>query len=144
MEDVNTRGYFHWHASKWDWELCNSNQSGIHTYKYLKEISSLSCLFVVYFTMLSTARNIEYRIVGQPPKKALCHLHTCDLDKAPHTPVSVNWKFQCRFPQVWHKTWLHIAARNCALPFPWHTHKNCFTKNRTKISVVTLASWNSY
>jgi len=30
--------------------------------------------------------------------------------------------FQCRFPQVWHKTWLHIFARNCALPFPWHTH----------------------
>jgi len=39
---------------------------------------------------------------------------------------------------------LHIVARNCALPFPWHTHKNCFTKNRTKISVLTLASWNSY
>ena len=25
-----------------------------------------------------------------------------------------------------------------------HTHKNCFTKNHTKISVVKLASWNSY
>ena len=52
--------------------------------------------------------------------------------------------FQCRFPQVWHKTWFHIVARNCTLPFPWHTHKNCFTRNRTKISVLKLASWNSY
>ena len=25
-----------------------------------------------------------------------------------------------------------------------HTHKNCFTRNRTKISVLTLVSWNSY
>jgi len=73
MEDVNTRGYFHWHASKWDWALCNSNQSGIHTYKYLKEISSLSCQFVVYLTTLPTARNIEYRIVGQPQKNWKIH-----------------------------------------------------------------------
>jgi len=78
-------------------------------------------------------------------ENALYHLNTCDLDKhAPHRPVSVYWKFQFRFPQVWHKTWLHIVAWNCILPFPWHTHKNCFTKNRTKISVVTLVSWNSY
>ena len=71
---------------------------------------------------------------------------------APHRPVSVYWKFQYRFPQVWHKTWLHIFARNCALPFPWHTHKNCFTRNRTNISVLMLARvethtrslWDSY
>jgi len=25
-----------------------------------------------------------------------------------------------------------------------HTHKNCFTRNRTKFSALTLASWNSY
>ena len=53
---------------------------------------------------------------------------------APHRPVSVYWKFQCWFPPVWHKTWLHIVAQNCALPFPWHTHKNCFTKNALKLA----------
>ena len=42
---------------------------------------------------------------------------------APHRPVSVYWKCQCRFPQVWHKTWLDIVARNCAVPFPCHTQK---------------------
>ena len=67
------------------------------------------------------------------------------IKHAPHRPVSVYWRFQCRFLQVWLKTWLHIVARNCCLPFPWHTHththththKNCFTKKYTNISVVT-------
>jgi len=82
---------------------------------------------------------------SRPSENALHHLNTCDLDKAcSPRPVSVYWKFQCRFPQVRYKTWLHIVARSCALPFPWHTHKNCFTKNHIKISVLTLASWNSY
>jgi len=67
---------------------------------------------------------------------------------APHRPVSVYWKFQCRFSQVLHKTLLHIVARNCALPVPWHTHththKLLHKKNRTKIIVLMLASWNSY
>ena len=76
-------------------------------------------------------------------ENALKHLNTCDLNKhALRRPVSVYWKFQCRFPQVWHKTWSHIVARNCALPFPWHTHENCFTRNCIKISVLKLARWN--
>ena len=61
---------------------------------------------------------------------------------SPHRPVSVSWKFQCRFPQGWHKTWLQIFPRNCDLPFLLHTKKS-FTENRIKNSVLTIAIWNS-
>jgi len=82
---------------------------------------------------------------SRPSENALNHLNTCDLDEAcsPYTCFSLL-KVSMPVSQIWHEKVLHIVARNWALTFPWHTHKNCFTRNRTKISVLTLESWNSY
>jgi hypothetical protein len=63
---------------------------------------------------------------------------------APRRPVSVYPKFQCWFTQVWHKNWLHIVARNCALPSPWHTHTHTQTHTQTawQKTALKLAWWH--
>jgi len=86
-----------------------------------------------------------YLMDSRPSENALYHLNTCDLDKA-CSPIGLFQfieSFNAGFPKFDTKrdctSLLEIALFNFRDTHT-HTHKNCFTRNRTKISVLTLAS----
>jgi len=85
---------------------------------------------------------------SRPSENALYHLNTCDLDKAcsPYACFSLLKVSMPVSPSLTQNLIAHCCSklRSSISVTHTHTHKNCFTRNHTKISVLTLASWNSY
>ena len=81
---------------------------------------------------------------SRPSENALYHLNTYDLDKAcsPYACFSLLKVSVPVSPSLTQNLIAHRCSklRSSISVTHTHTHKNCFTRNRTKICVLTLAS----